>query len=220
MTHPESTTSALCSFVGGSAVERYGSEDTAKLVNPVLKSVMTLAVQTSIARRDFVVAMSYGKFGFLAYDDLLQKVGNPFSRDWYTDWMQREQQLIITAKTEFESFPFDESTPLPVDEISDILLGMYLRSLEEDASGDNSAFPPQISLPATARIMDNVSDIGREEWDRAWTCEFHGNVLKKLEAKLRLNVHAVTKDGRKETMSRIIPVVQSSGTGKSRLAEE
>jgi hypothetical protein len=220
MTHPESTTSALCSFVGGSAVERYGSEDTAKLVNPVLKSVMTRAVQASIARPNFVSPSSYHRFGLLASEELLQKFGDPFANEWYADWLQREQQLIITAKTELELLRSSESTPLSVDEISDILLRQYLRSLEEDASGDNSEFPPHISLPATTRIMDNVSDIGREEWDRAWTGEFRGNVLKKLEAKLRLNVHAVTKDVGKETMSRIIPVVQSSGTGKSRLAEE
>ena len=66
-----------------------------------------------------------------------------------------------------------------------------------------------------------------EDWKYAWKQPFRGQSLMFLKQKLALNVSAL-KRARKPTkdtiskleMSRIIPIVQSSGTGKSRLAEE
>ena len=58
------------------------------------------------------------------------------------------------------------------------------------------------------------------QWRDAWNQPFRGRALVALENKLLLNAHAIKSDRNKEQMSRIIPVVQSSGTGKSRLAEE
>ena len=57
-------------------------------------------------------------------------------------------------------------------------------------------------------------------WQDAWKQPFRGQALAALETKLQLNAHAIRTDFNKEQMSRIIPVVQASGTGKSRLAEE
>jgi len=57
-------------------------------------------------------------------------------------------------------------------------------------------------------------------WQDAWKQPFKGQALAALETKLQLNAHAIRTDLKKEQMSRIIPVVQASGTGKSRLAEE
>ena len=57
-------------------------------------------------------------------------------------------------------------------------------------------------------------------WQDAWEQPFRGLALTALETKLQLNAQAIRTDFKKEQMSRIIPVVQASGTGKSRLAEE
>lgn len=59
-----------------------------------------------------------------------------------------------------------------------------------------------------------------KEWQNAWNQPFRGQALAALETKLQLNAHAIRTDIKKEQMSRIIPVVQASGTGKSRLSEE
>ena len=66
-----------------------------------------------------------------------------------------------------------------------------------------------------------------DAWLSAWKVPYHGPALRYLETKLQLNVRAVRGIGMRESesdkkrfMSRIIPLVQSSGTGKSRLAEE
>ena len=64
-------------------------------------------------------------------------------------------------------------------------------------------------------------DIEYSEWFLAWKDEFRGSALENLEVKLSLNVQALrTAHEDKIDMSRIIPIVQSSGTGKSRLAEQ
>ena len=58
-------------------------------------------------------------------------------------------------------------------------------------------------------------------WKEAWKEPFRGTALDSLETKLARNLQALNKRERyKVGMSRIIPIVQSSGTGKSRLAEE
>ena len=64
-------------------------------------------------------------------------------------------------------------------------------------------------------------DIEHSEWFLAWEDEFRGSALENLEVKLSLNVQALRTERKdKINMSRIIPIVQSSGTGKSRLAEQ
>jgi hypothetical protein len=63
-------------------------------------------------------------------------------------------------------------------------------------------------------------DFPWEEWQNAWNQPFQGQALAALETKLQLNAQAIRTDETKFEMSRIIPVVQGSGTGKSRLAEE
>ena len=57
-------------------------------------------------------------------------------------------------------------------------------------------------------------------WQKAWNYPFHGRALDALEQKLQLNARAIKMDPAKRHMSRIIPIVQASGTGKSRLSEE
>jgi hypothetical protein len=57
-------------------------------------------------------------------------------------------------------------------------------------------------------------------WQKAWNQPFRGGALHALETKLQLNADAIRSVPNKKGMSRIIPVVQASGTGKSRLSEE
>lgn len=59
-----------------------------------------------------------------------------------------------------------------------------------------------------------------QDWQKAWEQPFRGRALCALETKLQLNAHAIMNDEKKARMSRIVPVVQASGTGKSRLSEE
>jgi hypothetical protein len=87
------------------------------------------------------------------------------------------------------------------------------KGLKSLASGVVSGGPNQ---------QDGTSqDIEHSEWFLAWEDEFRGSALENLEVKLRLNVEAL-QSAREDKigMSRIIPIVQSSGTGKSRLAEQ
>src|SRR5439155_14402986 len=72
-----------------------------------------------------------------------------------------------------------------------------------------------------------TSKLFPEDWQYAWKQPFRGKSLMLLKQKLALNVDALQQARRpssrgfsKLEMSRIIPIVQSSGTGKSRLAEE
>ena len=62
--------------------------------------------------------------------------------------------------------------------------------------------------------------VAYEIWQKAWDQPFRGRALHALETKLQLNADAIRKEPTKKGMSRIIPVVQASGTGKSRLSEE
>jgi hypothetical protein len=57
------------------------------------------------------------------------------------------------------------------------------------------------------------------DWEMAWREPFRGDALDSLQTKLRLLTDSVTKLSFYHQMSRLIPIVQSSGTGKSRLAE-
>src|SRR5208282_3134354 len=72
-----------------------------------------------------------------------------------------------------------------------------------------------------------VTKLFPEDWEYAWKQPFRGKSLMLLKQKLALNVDALQqaetptlKRISKLEMSRIIPIIQSSGTGKSRLAEE
>ena len=116
----------------------------------------------------------------------------------------------------------DEVAQAALNKISDTLFDWFLESLRLLASKEQIACQPEFppSLQGQLRPQENMNTILLEEWDAAWDTEFRGHVLKRLELKLHLNVQAVTNDENKRYMSRIIPVVQASGTGKSRLAEE
>jgi hypothetical protein len=96
-------------------------------------------------------------------------------------------------------------------------LGWYLTSLDDLDSKEKEKALSELpsALPQSER--QNLCTIDDREWGNAWATKFHGT---RLEYKLHLNACAVATNSEKKRMSRIIPLVQASGTGKSRLAEE
>jgi hypothetical protein len=92
----------------------------------------------------------------------------------------------------------------------------------------NLQFKQRSGTPMTeiSPKTDNVSEgqIGlytSDDWVAAWKHPYKGDALSHLEQKLRLNIESMRNNIQNRIgMSRIIPIVQSSGTGKSRLAEE
>ena len=109
--------------------------------------------------------------------------------------------------------------------ISGELLSCMRQYLEDLKNEEELARSTEHSLALTVRGMDMQEGLDGdlldpEDWQRAWNQPFRGRALDALETKLQLNADAIRTDDKKAEMSRIIPVVQSSGTGKSRLSEE
>jgi hypothetical protein len=102
----------------------------------------------------------------------------------------------------------------------DIVVQFFARFLAELNSLPKLPVTESLSGRMGRRTQGNVYTFPLEVWEEAWQSPFHGDVLKRLELKLHSNSVMVVTEAEKEYMSRIIPVVQSSGTGKSRLAEE
>jgi len=102
-------------------------------------------------------------------------------------------------------------------------LSRLLINEANEARGNSRHTPPG---PEVVSGGSNQQDgtrqhIEHKEWFLAWEDEFRGSALENLEVKLILNVQALQNEREdKRDMSRIIPIVQSSGTGKSRLAEQ
>lgn len=215
----------LLSFINGNAIDAYGDTDAAKRVIHVLGSSMDDAVMmahTTAVRQKKVESFvtSVYSFFYSCADHGLRSVSEAFRKAWLLHYHVWKEQYTNTKPAGDIQCPIlgdaEETTKTTLNQISATLLQWYLRSIENLAAEENKT-PLSISLP---RAVDNISRIPLEEWDYAWQTEFHGSVLRRLEKKLCLNVHAVTEDKNKRLMSRIIPAVQSSGTGKSRLAEE
>jgi hypothetical protein len=98
----------------------------------------------------------------------------------------------------------------------------YLEDLQNDEGLTRSA---KHSLTLAVRGMNKQEGLDGDlidynDWLQAWNQPFRGQVLDALETKLQLNADAIRMDDKKTMMSRIISVVQASGTGKSRLSEE
>ena len=113
-----------------------------------------------------------------------------------------------------------------IDKISHQLLWCMRRHLADLEDDERLARKAADSLKFTSiggMDMQEALDAGlfhTEDWQNAWNQPYRGRPLHALENKLQLNAHAIRNDVKKAQMSRIIPVVQASGTGKSRLSEE
>jgi len=125
-----------------------------------------------------------------------------------------------------------DKQPIPASEnddrivrISEELLSCMLQYLDDLKNEEELARSTEHSLTLTVRGM-NMQEaldgdlLDPEDWQRAWNQPYSGHALDALETKLQLNADAIRTDYKKAEMSRIIPVVQASGTGKSRLSEE
>src|SRR5439155_803620 len=107
--------------------------------------------------------------------------------------------------------------------ISRELLSCMRQYLSDIKNKEDLARQAAQSLSTVGMNMQEKLDGGLldlQEWQNAWNHPFRGRALHALETKLQLNAHAIRNDDKKAQMSRIIPVVQASGTGKSRLSEE
>ena len=233
MTDSPPTITSILSFLEGNAVEPYGNADTARRVLPILESCMKQAVheERDASELGDFLSRVYWSFLFLG-DRGLRDISLTFKAAWrshYFYWVESNTDQLKTNPNRLGSTtniklpsPNDtgEIARAALDEIGSTLLQRYIISLRALASAEKDAAVSKFASFDQGRQQEDISTIHGSEWYSAWTTEFHGDVLKRLELKLHLNCEAVTSDNGKMSMSRIIPVVQASGTGKSRLAEE
>ena len=115
-----------------------------------------------------------------------------------------------------------------VDDLVRWMEGFLSRLVSEQGVQDKESSGRVFARPADLNCQEGwVTKPCLEDWQNAWRQPFRGNSLMFLKQKLALNVNALQR-GRKPSsgkitkleMSRLIPIVQSSGTGKSRLAQE
>jgi hypothetical protein len=234
---PQVSTSKILSFIEGQDVDLYGNVDAAKEVMPNLEVFMRDGVDAANKSRTHSRNKKLGDFLVSAYrllanvKPVLEEISATFGTAWeshYDHWFQKCATPLATnpdglGSTANIKFPCPEDAQdvanTALDEISHTLLKLYLTSLKDLAAKEtNNASSEPSGLPQ--REHQNLCIIDDIEWDKAWVTEFRGDVLKRLEYKLHLNSRAVVTISDKLRMSRIIPLVQASGTGKSRLAEE
>jgi len=107
--------------------------------------------------------------------------------------------------------------------ISQQLLSCFRQYLADIKTEEELAQRAERTLILTSLNTQEKLDgdlLDPDKWQNAWNWPYVGKALDALETKLQVNAHAIRNDVNKEQMSRIIPVVQASGTGKSRLSEE
>ena len=233
--------SNILSFMHGNPVDLYGDANAAKQVMPTLKSCMAEAVKQThieVASREPHASddKGYKQLGIYLHESYraflsqvlvkLPSISSSFRDDWtthYAAWLcefatpllTNPNHLGPTDDIKLPSSLYEDAAEAELDELSRTLFKWYVTSLDESAP-----VPSMVGSFEKVSTRPAFSTIPQGEWRNAWTSEFRGHVLESLELKLDLNVQAVWNDGDREIMSRIIPVVQASGTGKSRLAEE
>lgn len=114
--------------------------------------------------------------------------------------------------------------------VSDVILCMeeFLSRLVGEGTPENKGLSSKVDGSVGMSHQEGwTTMLAPEDWQSAWKQPFRGKSLDFLKLKLALNVDALKHARRpsrgkisKLEMSRIIPIIQSSGTGKSRLAEE
>jgi hypothetical protein len=112
-----------------------------------------------------------------------------------------------------------------ITEISHELLScmrQYLEDLKDEEMARQAGKSLTLASVRGMGFQDGIDSgiFQLQDWQKAWEQPFRGRALCALETKLQLNAHAIMDDEKKARMSRIVPVVQASGTGKSRLSEE
>lgn len=131
---------------------------------------------------------------------------------------------ILLLLEAFKNGDYDQTTLLA--SIVTSLVNLMTRFLWDRMKEEMALAETKPNTPPPDESGQNMQDAVRDEFDRklwltAWQQPFRGQVLESLEMKLQLNVYGLqSNQERSRGMSRIIPIVQSSGTGKSRLAEE
>jgi hypothetical protein len=241
----QTSLSDFLSFINGNTVAVYGDAEDASRVKPTLESCMKQAVKNANnlwqeQAAPFKDTKGYDPFGLFlaaAYEEFLlpasrglRMISPKFQDAWrahFNSFQEQAKQLEtnpdVLGSTANMKLPDPEDAQdvadAALDKISRTLLEWYYTFLVNE-NNRAQAGQYEFGFGGGRRTQQNVSTIQHEKWVEAWETEFRGDVLNRLELKLHSNSVAVTTDETKTRMSRIIPVVQSSGTGKSRLAEE
>ena len=152
-------------------------------------------------------------------------------RKWFGDFQQNKgtvslfqtSQVPNLVQTLLEDI---EKGDIPASENDDRILRIsenWLLCMCQYIDEGARSTEPFLTAAVRGMNMQEALDgdlLDSEDWQQAWNQPFRGRALNALETKLQLNANAIRMDRKKADMSRIIPVVQASGTGKSRLAEE
>jgi hypothetical protein len=150
-----------------------------------------------------------------------------------TDMSDSENEMPSTASPFTECLLF--SPEFGLDQHLDILL----TSADDERTRAVSDFC-QVLLQVMIRWLANVSSVSVQRlprsseqdsfpeqttrtsfpgWEYAWAADYRGNALINLEKKLEQLSLDVIQNNESVSISRLIPVVQASGAGKSRLAD-
>ena len=159
----------------------------------------------------------------LAWSRWMTKLSGDLQQNKGTVSLFQTSQTLNLVQTLLEDI---EKRDIPASENDDRILRisekllLCMRQYVDEGARSTEPF-----LTVAVRGMNMQEALGgdlldSEDWQQAWNQPFRGGALNALETKLQLNANAIRTDRKKADMSRIIPVVQASGTGKSRLSEE
>jgi hypothetical protein len=242
---PTATMEAFLRFLDGAPHETCG--DKGSICSDVLKRTLQLAIYGGIQKARALGADNDWDLLFLStrvasmIEPLEEALGLEFTRPeisaitaqwiqlWWTFFHYSDNPPAQTSEVRslMQSFLQDlERGDTPNSENDDRILRIshdLLKCMREHANQPTRLTQPSLTEAARGMTMQDGTDGGMldvVDWQQAWNQPFRGRALNALETKLQLNAHAIRTDSNKVHMSRIIPVVQASGTGKSRLAEE
>ena len=218
--------------------EDFGSSDTPKSINiaeflsDVFAQVLTNFLQQS---RSFTpsVSISYSKWILSFMDDHVYTMNNFRSEKSTSESMFQNSADSVEMFLEdyFRGLLDQTELKTRVNQIADNLFHCmedYLSHPGIEQGLDDEGLSAGISGLVDMNTQEGwITKLSLEDWQYAWKQPFRGKSLMLLKQKLALNVDALQRAERpsikrisKREMSRIIPIIQSSGTGKSRLAEE
>jgi len=163
------------------------------------------------------------------FDSCYSWVQHFYTASNHTPILISKPQVLSLVKTLFEDCANGMAPVEPSDDriakISEeflLCLREYLADLRKQQELSHQMEPVTFESVQGDCMQERIDDglLNTEAWQNAWNQEFRGKSLLALQTKLQLHAEAIKTGGTRAKMSRIIPVVQASGTGKSRLAEE
>jgi hypothetical protein len=228
------TVESFINYLNGNNIDEYGDDGIAvidQLVNIIIEQVkLELTQNMSCFHWQSTVPINARRLrGFfmniwLLFDETLPEMNvRPSIIDAFAAWNAKfEEDYFTKVFVDFEP------------ELQNIVKSIEsLKSLYRDSQGDYSQYQSSFDKVINSvreyfyKHLESMNEQEKQQldsrahWLAAWKQPFRGTALSSLETKLALNVKALTKrEARNAKMSRIISIVQSSGSGKSRLGEE